>query len=841
MQDLQNVDGNQCCLDGVYERLVSVMMSGLREVNPKPIKGNKWYTKSLAKMRKDMRKAEASWLHEGSKEVRKKKRRSYLEKRRMYSKAVSKAKRDFEEGLRCQLENNLDNSKHFWNVVGKVGLNEKNRSKVNVKEAVDGNGCTVTGEDAIQVWKNYFESLLNGGISQADETLECSNVPDSCHLSNLDYSNQLNGLITLEEVEWALHQVNSEVSPGADGVSIRMMSANVLRNLWVALFNECWVSGMVPKMWRKGLIVPVPKSHKAGACVPDNFRGISLTSVVCKVFCLILKERLAVVAEENGLLANEQGGFRKGRGCPEQIVSLILLAQTQMALKPEGMLAAFIDFEKAYDWVDRQKLWKCLWQNGVRGRFLGFLKALYFDSRCQVKLLDVVSDEFGVGTGLRQGCVLSPLLFSLYINSLVVELKNEACGVSCRGSLVPGLLYADDTSLFGEDAIQLKRGLLVLEKWCNEWGVRINVMKSGIVHFRSKGVKRCAGDLAIQGQHLPFVSSYKYLGCEVDEYLEMKLMQEQRVEKGKLALNVLLQKCRSVGDVYSGTFKKLMESMVHSVLLYGAEAWGLLKRMDSLEQLQLRALRTYFGVGRNHPRVSLLAEMSCFPLMWEARLRCVVFWFKILLSPMFENRIICRAAKDAISVSRGPWLNNLKDVLTLFGWSDVSGQSLQGMSWHEVKRMLSDIAQRKVLESWRKEMVERPKLSVLHAIHSLGDSISPMCADVQSKIYRRVLMQLRGGTAHFRIETGRWRQIPRELRVCRECSSGDIEDLNHWLLHCSAWQTSRFPLMKKMMEQYIDFPTLNDEAKVVLILTAACRSPAIMKKIYTMWTDRFCS
>ena len=122
-------------------------------------------------------------------------------------------------------------------------------------------------------------------------------------------------------------------------------------------------------------------------------------------------------------------------------------------------------------------------------------------------------------------------------------------------------------------------------------------------------------------------------------------------------------------------------------------------------------------------------------------------------------------------------------------------------------------------------MVEWPKLSVLHAIHSLGDSISPMCADVQSKIYRRVLMQLRGGTAHFCIETGRWKQIPKELRVCRECSSGDIEDLNHWLLHCSAWQTSRFPLMKKMMEYCIDFPTLNDEAKVVLILTAACRSP----------------
>ena len=138
-------------------------------------------------------------------------------------------------------------------------------------------------------------------------------------------------------------------------------------------------------------------------------------------------------------------------------------------------------------------------------------------------------------------------------------------------------------------------------------------------------------------------------------------------------------------------------------------------------------------------------------------------------------------------------------------------------------------------------MVERPKLSVLLSILVLGDTSSSTCANVQPKVYRRVLMQLRGGTAHFHIETGRWRQIPRELRVCRECSSGDIEDVKHWLLQCSAWQTSRLPLMKKMMECYIDFPALNNEAKVAFILTTACQSQAIMKKIYNMWIDRFCS
>ena len=118
------------------------------------------------------------------------------------------------------------------------------------------------------------------------------------------------------------------------------------------------------------------------------------------------------------------------------------------------------------------------------------------------------------------------------------------------------------------------------------------------------------------------------------------------------------------------------------------------------------------------------------------------------------NCIIRRAAEDAISLSRGPWLNNLKIVLVQFGWSDVSGQNLQGISWHKVKHMLSSIVQRKILESWRREMVEQPKLSVLLSILALGDSSSSTCANVQSKVYRHVLMQLRGGTAHFHIKTG---------------------------------------------------------------------------------------
>ena len=121
------------------------------------------------------------------------------------------------------------------------------------------------------------------------------------------------------------------------------------------------------------------------------------------------------------------------------MLSLVLLGQMEMLKKLQGMMIAFIDFSKAYDKVDRDKLWKCLEKLGVNSKFLWFLQSLYQGTSCQVKVGDKRIRVFDVNVGLRQGCVLSPLLFSLYINSLVEELKKSSCGVECGGGVIPGL------------------------------------------------------------------------------------------------------------------------------------------------------------------------------------------------------------------------------------------------------------------------------------------------------------------------------------------------------------------------------------------------------------------
>ena len=220
------------------------------------------------------------------------------------------------------------------------------------------------------------------------------------------------------------------------------------------------------------------------------FRGISLTSTVSKVLCTVLNNRLSSLAEEEGLIADEQAGFRKHMGCRDQLLTLVLLGQLEIAKNPEGMLVAFLDFSKAYDRVDRKKLWTRLHDMGINGSFLKFLKALYKGSSCRVRVGDRLSEAFTINTGLRQGCVLSPTLFSLYINDVVTTLKEKGHGLQCGSDTIPGLLFADDTALLAHDEDSLRKSLNCLVEWCEEWGVGINVSKCGIMHMRKKGVVR---------------------------------------------------------------------------------------------------------------------------------------------------------------------------------------------------------------------------------------------------------------------------------------------------------------------------------------------------------------
>ena len=125
----------------------------------------------------------------------------------------------------------------------------------------------------------------------------------------------------------------------------------------------------------------------------------------------------------------------------------------------------------------------------------------------------------------------------------------------------------------------------------------------------------------------------------------------------------------SVGEVKGRTYVKLLEALVGSVLMYGAEVWRCCRQLDSIEQIQLRVCRIFLGVGRLHPKTSLQIEMGMRPLRWEAEIRCTKFWHRVL--NMGEVMLVKRprAAMEVLSLRGGvKWWRNLELCLADLGW-----------------------------------------------------------------------------------------------------------------------------------------------------------------------------
>ena len=154
--------------------------------------------------------------------------------------------------------------------------------------------------------------------------------------------------------------------------------------------------------------------------------------------------------------------------------------------------------------------------------------------------------------------------FATYALHIVEKLRGAG------GQMVTTLLYADDAVAENEE--QVKMGLKVLEEWCKEWGVEVNVEKSGVMHIRRRGIKRTVETFFVNDERIGVVEEYKYLGCMVNDRLNCARMAEERPKAGAKALSDWIRRCRvAVGELRGEAFVKLLEMLVDSVLLYGAE------------------------------------------------------------------------------------------------------------------------------------------------------------------------------------------------------------------------------------------------------------------------------
>ncbi len=289
----------------------------------------------------------------------------------------------------------------------------------------------------------------------------------------------------------------------------------------------------------------------------------------------------------------------------------------------------------------------------------------------------------------------------------------------------------------------------------------------------------------------------------VNDQFNCVRMVEERAKAGAKALSDWIRSCRvAVGELRGETFVKLLGMLVDSVLLYGAEVWGSCRQLAPIEKIQLRAARIFLGVGRLHPKVSLLFELNTLPLKWEGIKRCIEFWVKVMR--MGENRLL----KQVIMQVMVRWREDLEKSLRLFGWEGLRAEELNSLSMSEVRQMLRDVAWREAVDSWREEARSHSKLAEVQKLIKKG--YEARCAEVKCKWRRRVLVQLRGGTAALEVETGRWRGVSWEGRVCRNCRSEEVENVEHWLLRCTGMAEEREKLVMTMREK-VEWQSMDDD------------------------------
>ena len=263
-----------------------------------------------------------------------------------------------------------------------------------------------------------------------------------------------------------------------------------------------------------------------------EYRTISSISHVLKLFLKIVHSRIYTKCEEN--IGRSQFGFKNGFGTREALFSIQVLIQRCRDVNVD-VYACFVDYEKAFDTVQHDKLITILQEIGLDGRDIRLIANLYWNQTADIRINNQTSEEIPIMRGVRQGCVLSPLLFNLYAEKIFREaVEDRTEGIIANGIVINNLRYADDTVLLATDRDDLQTLLLSVTDHSQQMGLKINIEKTQwMVISKNINITNNSADIRINGDIVQRVQAYKYLGCWVNEKWDLLQEIKCRIEQAR--------------------------------------------------------------------------------------------------------------------------------------------------------------------------------------------------------------------------------------------------------------------------------------------------------------------
>lgn len=505
------------------------------------------------------------------------------------------------------------NPSKTWKLLKSLGLGKSPNDKCNYKIDID------------QINQHFSSSFLYDNDTKANTLNSLIQIPSP----NINPFN-LNP-VTDSDVRRATLSISS-TAVGSDGISRGMIVPllNIITPVLTNILNHSLSSKSFPKAWKSALIIPLPKK----SC-PSNFsdyRPISLLPFLSKVLEKIVHSQLSFHLYNNNLLNPFQSGFRPGHSTVTALTKItddIRMGMDNRLLTILGLL----DFSNAFNTVDIDVLLSLMHSFGITESATDWFRSYLLGRRQRVTINETVSAWCDIRSGVPQGGVLSPLLFSMYINSITREVTSQYH------------MYADDFQIYTqapleEVPIAISRINADLEKiadWSTRFGLSLNLIKSqfiiiGSPYIISRIDSTKLPKIELNRVAVPLSTQVKNLGIYIDNKLSWSC-HVMELSKKIYAIYRSLNRLRNFLPI--STKVSLAQSLILPILDYADTSFFNLTedQLDKLERLQNFAIRFVFGLRKYDHVSTFRAKLNWLPIRSRRNAHTLNLLYSILFDP----------------------------------------------------------------------------------------------------------------------------------------------------------------------------------------------------------------
>ena len=717
-----------------------------------------------------------------------------------------------------------------------------------------------------KIWREHFSTLLGPPVNHTQERQTLIDYVDkNCE----KYESELGKPFTLPELLKGISSLANNKAAGFDRISNEILKTAklVISKPTLRLFNSILSSSIYPSQWKMDILSPIHKSGEKND--PNNFRGVTVSSCFGKLFNKLLQKRLEDFCKSKNYISNVQGSGKAGSRTSDHLLIVKFLTDKYVKQKGKYLYTCFVDLRKAFDSVPRSKLFHSLLKDySIGGKFLKILREIYKDNNIFVKLSDGLLQPFTTTISVKQGCVLSPLLFNLYIDK-ISDIFDQSCSpVKINNKDLNCLLWADDLLLVSESAQGLQNCINKMEKFYNDLDLKINIKKTKVIIF-NRGGRTFEGKFKfyLNGEKIAITDQYQYLGLKLRPSGSLKKGVEELNDKASRAWfgisNIVYKNKRMETDKAFGIF----DSLVTPVATYACEFWlpylisksgltsqdNMLSSWETLkcETINQKCSRMVLSVHSKASRLAVLGELGRYPLFIPALSKCINYKLS-LEKKRPEAPILDLLWTEMIEMSnRGQdcWLSRINQICKLLNFpTNLTFGANSGKIVTKFLRGKFDkfwLMKINQFKANKNDNLDHNKLRVYKSL-KLSFTKEPYVEKVRNRNQRSSLTRLRISAHCLASELGRRTQpmTPFDQRFCAYCqvdknpSEKFVDTEFHFLNVCERFSNTRNCVFAKMTRINPSFAQLSNSQKFVSLM---CPATAQQTKLANRFIRDMCS